>query len=152
MQQFVSVNLLQTLELCQNSKRLSNLSTGENGTSSGQLKIKDLVLVISLSLPLVLQNQPTLLRLASCLIYQNSSWLIVTHKALVARVVTQQHLALYFLHKEQSKRVIIPTQANKTNARVKTPNLFSNFNTLEVNRSANQKIHSKKLSDRALSA
>jgi hypothetical protein len=76
----------------------------------------------------------------------------VINLALVARVVTQQHPALYFLYKEQSKRVIIPTQAKKTNARVKNPNLFSNFNTLEVNRSASQKIHSKKLSDRALSA
>lgn len=152
MRQSVSVNLLQTLELCQNSKRLINQSTGENGTSSVQSKIKDLVLVISLSLPLEPQNQPTLLRLASCLTYQNSSWLIVTHQASVVQVVTHKPLALFFPLKEQSKKVIIPTQANKTNVRVKTPNLFSNSNTLEVSRSARLKICSKKLSDRDLLA
>ena len=115
-------------------------------------KIKDPAPVISHSLRQELHNQPTLSRQESYLICQNSSWLTATHQVSVVQVVSLQHQALFFLLQEPFKKVTIPTLASKANATVKTLNLFSNSNTLEVNKSNNRRILSRMLSDRALLA
>jgi len=119
---------------------------------SAPSKIKDPAPVISHFLQQVLQNQPTQSRQESYLICQNSSWLTVTHQASAAQVVSQLHPALSFQLKELFKRLTIPTLASKANATAKTLNLFSNSNTLEVNKSNNRRILSRMLSDRVLLA